>query len=467
MSFADFLRFHWAPAGNNNNANANPVPVDANIPPQNPPAVPVVNRFDGINNVDANAERRPLVNPDRQINLVNRLPVPPAQPLNPQLPGNNLRRRRVNQDSSSNSEHFEARSPEERKLDSSDRATDIFPVSSLEQQRAKPKASSSLIHDSDGEDERFQDALSSEWEDSFTADHPSLSPVSRDNIIHNDNPVQAVDISNEDEDDSDWSDSFSDSSDEAEGEVQRNGENQNVQGIIPGLLNEAEVAANNLAGGLAEEPEENDAEAEARAREELNARLNELGLGGAAGGGLNNDLNNAAEVGIEIRVALFELLGLEGPIYVMFRNAAWLLAFSSVYITVLAFFPYVIGTILAKLLSSKLTSYFILARKFDIFYGYELLEAINKQSIEKNPPLQFNDLLFIGLGYFTIAMAVFFVTGFFSILKNVFRDSSSNATSSVSTLFQTISLNLSQLSLIIKVGLLLVVRIFLLPISLG
>jgi hypothetical protein len=138
-----------------------------------------------------------------------------------------------------------------------------------------------------------------------------------------------------------------------------------------------------------------------------------------------------------------------------------------VYITVLAFFHYVIGSILAKVLSSKLVTCLILLRKLDFFHGYELFEAIGKQSMEKNPPLQFNDLLYIGLGYFTIAIAVFFVTGFFSLLKNVFRDSSSNATSSVSTLFQTISVNLSQLSLIIKVGLLLVVRIFLLPISLG
>jgi hypothetical protein len=214
-----------------------------------------------------------------------------------------------------------------------------------------------------------------------------------------------------------------------------------------------------------------------------------LNLGGlaAGAGGLNADNNipnndggagDNQDVGIEIRIALFELLGLEGPLFVMFRNAAWLLAFSSVYMTVLAFFPYIIGTIMMKLLQTKFKSLLALCIKLDFIGFLPVLEEISNLSTDKYPPLQFLDLVYIAIGYGTICFAVFLVDLVFFLCKKVVSAFTSNndnnpAVNNINNQQQqqgiifTLSANLSQLSLIVKVGLLLVVRIFFLPITLG
>ena len=61
-----------------------------------------------------------------------------------------------------------------------------------------------------------------------------------------------------------------------------------------------------------------------------------------------NDAQHGGE--LEIHVAMDELLGLRGPLYLVWRNIAWLLTFNATYIGLFAFIPYSIGyTVLAAL----------------------------------------------------------------------------------------------------------------------
>eukprot|EP01037_Dinobryon_pediforme_P032847 gene32847-38013_t len=91
---------------------------------------------------------------------------------------------------------------------------------------------------------------------------------------------------------------------------------------------------------------------------------NGAGAGGAEGPGngnhpnanlnLNNNLNNNPNNDDNnVQIAIMDILGIEGPIVVIVRNAAWLLAFSSVYLTLLGFFPYVIGSLLFRFVRLK------------------------------------------------------------------------------------------------------------------
>lgn len=157
----------------------------------------------------------------------------------------------------------------------------------------------------------------------------------------------------------------------------------------------------------------------------------------------------------QVHIAIMDVLGLEGPFFVMFRNAAWLLAFSSVYLTLLGFFPYVIGSILVRLARSKFDS--VLPNFFEGWTLKALFDKVEALSAAANPPLQFMDFVLIAAGYMTIIFVTF---SFDRLLANAKSVKFLEALSTVAD-------PLSQLAVMVKVGVLLIMRIFVLPITLG
>lgn len=63
----------------------------------------------------------------------------------------------------------------------------------------------------------------------------------------------------------------------------------------------------------------------------------------------DGNLEGLQDANVEVRLAIFEILGVEGPFHLMFRNSFWLLGFCALYLFFTAMVPYMIGNMLAKL----------------------------------------------------------------------------------------------------------------------
>jgi hypothetical protein len=164
------------------------------------------------------------------------------------------------------------------------------------------------------------------------------------------------------------------------------------------------------------------------------------------------DDDNVQEVGLEIRVAVLDLLGIEGPVHLMFRNSLWLLGFCSLYLTSSAALPYIIGYKVVQLLRVADLAHMLKEVRLVRF----VLE-VHRQSVEENTPLQMLDFIYIGIGLVAVFVVVF-VVSFTSQLAQKLK---------LSSLLATYYDIVKKLSIVIKVGILLIVRIFLLPLFLG
>lgn len=164
------------------------------------------------------------------------------------------------------------------------------------------------------------------------------------------------------------------------------------------------------------------------------------------------DDDNVQEVGLEIRVAVLDLLGIEGPVHLMFRNSLWLLGFCSLYLTSSAALPYIIGYKVVQLLRVADLAHMLREVRLVRF----VLE-VHHQSVEENTPLQMLDFIYIGIGLVAVFVVVF-VVSFTSQLAQKLK---------LSSLLATYYDIVKKLSIVIKVGILLIVRIFLLPLFLG
>lgn len=166
---------------------------------------------------------------------------------------------------------------------------------------------------------------------------------------------------------------------------------------------------------------------------------------------LFDDINEArrGDAGADIRNALMELIGINGPFHLMFTNALWLKSFCALYILVVVFPPNLLGLYLFRIVQKFIPEEFFL-----IQYSNE----INEISIAKGIPFRFLDFFQI------LGGAVIFFSSLFSL--NLLIKLISSLLPSIQ-LLKDFSKTLDQLSLIIKVGVLLVMRIFLMPITLG
>lgn len=164
--------------------------------------------------------------------------------------------------------------------------------------------------------------------------------------------------------------------------------------------------------------------------------------------------DNVQENGIEIRVALFDLLGIEGPIYIMFRNSFWLLGFCSLYLCSLAALPYIIGYKVVQVFKIH-----ILMKYISIFPVFQFLNDVYDVANKNKIPLQFIDFIYMGTGMSAVFLIVFFL--------NLIAKAALSFKLIGGSMFSNYLELLKKLSVVVKVGLLLVIRIFVLPLVLG
>jgi len=130
--------------------------------------------------------------------------------------------------------------------------------------------------------------------------------------------------------------------------------------------------------------------------------------------------------GMDIHVAIDELLGLRGPLSGLIRNLLWLLAFNTIYLGLFACFPHAIGQRAYKrMLNSEqllnlVTSFPTLSFN-DISFSF-MIESLRAESERRNPILQLPDLASITLGYLTLAALVFLSRTNASIVLHVYKN---------------------------------------------
>ena len=170
----------------------------------------------------------------------------------------------------------------------------------------------------------------------------------------------------------------------------------------------------------------------------------------------------AQEVGLEVRVALFDLLGLEGSLHIMFRNAVWLLGFVTLFMLTLFSLPYLIGMTVSTRFDELYARHAFVSYITDALVSIktrEIYRLVQEFSSKYENPIHFFDITVMGIGFCTIFTVVFMLNSVLHAMYS-YMPRARFAILSISEV-------LSRLATIVKVGLLLVVRIFILPILLG
>ena len=172
---------------------------------------------------------------------------------------------------------------------------------------------------------------------------------------------------------------------------------------------------------------------------------------------LLNAVNNNEEEA-EMQMALDELIGFRGPLHVAFRNIALLLLFNGIYIGIFAFIPYNIG------LSTQLAVYYYFQPTFEWIESHcisssfiqTIRDYIQLSNKSKND-LQLLTFVTISIGFGLIVWITFLCSWIMSQMhSNIPR-----------VFIHQFVEAFNKLTMIMKVGMLLFQRIFILPIILG
>ncbi|CBN76770.1 conserved unknown protein [Ectocarpus siliculosus] len=177
-----------------------------------------------------------------------------------------------------------------------------------------------------------------------------------------------------------------------------------------------------------------------------------------------DDLNDEFLDGdMDVHMAIDELLGIRGPVTMLLRNVLWLLAFHGAYLGLFAFFPFSIGASVTHAVSKYLDPHVLsslggrselyLALR-DVVQGwYELATS----SEEQENTLRLPDLATICLGYMVMSSMVFMWRGIINAI--------SNRTNTQILLRAKKAMRV--IAAVVKVGLLLSLKMLLLPLLLG
>lgn len=519
MSFTDFLRFHWVPAEggnqqlvqpqpNNNNHNDRhaarnvPHPLNLDLPHHQQPVLP------NIPNQNLPHHNHPLPErpPERQLTprrrmSINKVHVP-----------NNLRRSLSNRTSKSDSFHDPSKGNVDKRdskasASSSNDAPEFISISS--------KSSNSSFHQHSLHSKEPVDFLMKV--DSLDTKHTQRlyrsNSIKRKSLLANDSADDASFFPLEDsyynsnfsfegrgelspamEENSEFN--FEENEDESEGEGVLLGSPQNrISRFSFGLeldnlsdeINAGSNATNTMDDKdiipnifsayepevpIFEQPQDNIDDAIPVPIEPLqppqqlppvdNARNNDLGFNFEEFGNDVFDQADAQEVGMEVRIALFDLFGLEGSFYIMLRNAFWLLGFIGLFMVTFFSLPYIIGFNFAQILGRFYPHYPIVTTAFETVIPLkirQIIELVFELSVKYQNPIHFFDLSVIALGFCTIFAMVYTVDAFFFSVFLHFPQ----ARFAIASLREL----LSKSAVVIKVGMLLVIRIFVLPVMLG
>ena len=128
---------------------------------------------------------------------------------------------------------------------------------------------------------------------------------------------------------------------------------------------------------------------------------------------------------MEIHMALDELLGIRGPISALFRNLMWLLAFNTTYLGLFAFIPHTVGVSVNSALRNSLILKFIYGHVpetgLSLDSMHSIITSLNAESRRLNTLLQLPDLATIVLGYLSMACMVFLWKGATSVVLSIIK----------------------------------------------
>lgn len=198
---------------------------------------------------------------------------------------------------------------------------------------------------------------------------------------------------------------------------------------------------------------------------------------------------------MEINVALDELLGLRGPLSTLVRNLLWLLAFNATYLGIFAFVPKAVGSavysgVLNTTLCDKLFKAipYVHSENEDDITLLNIISSLNAESNERDTTFRLPDITIVTLGYFSIA-AMIVMMRLFWVSSQRFRQrirgddqrpvNPPNVGAAVRRARQvderdeieergtTVEVALDATVAVVKVGILLFLKMFLLPLLLG
>jgi len=201
-------------------------------------------------------------------------------------------------------------------------------------------------------------------------------------------------------------------------------------------------------------------------------------------------------VDMEINVALDELLGLRGPFSTLVRNLLWLLAFNATYLGIFSFVPKAVGaTVYSGLFNNTVCDSILMI----IPYVYSenentttlsyIIHELNEESADKETAFRLPDIVTITLGYFSIAAVVVMFRYFWIFLLRLKKKRPQEETATLrppdgghddvrhghhgaqrddpDENGTTLEVALDATVAVVKVGVLLFLKMFLLPLSLG
>lgn len=132
------------------------------------------------------------------------------------------------------------------------------------------------------------------------------------------------------------------------------------------------------------------------------------------------DVDQDDPIDMDINIALDELLGVRGPLLAVGRNLLWLLAFNAVYLGFFAFVPRTVGAAIGSIffnttmsqnfsMSDDENATEVIAFNFtEKFSVVNLWQAIDAESSRQSAAFRLHDVATVLLGYLTLACAVIF-----------------------------------------------------------
>ncbi|CAM9715587.1 unnamed protein product, partial [Phaeothamnion confervicola] len=127
--------------------------------------------------------------------------------------------------------------------------------------------------------------------------------------------------------------------------------------------------------------------------------------GGGGGGAAANDEDDADILDMEVHVALDELLGVRGPLPTLLRNVLWLLAFNGAYLGLFAFVPFSVGSSAIAAIEKRLGP--DVGERWGAPPLLAAARALRRASADGDHTLQLPDLATVCLGYMLMSTMVF------------------------------------------------------------
>jgi E3 ubiquitin-protein ligase MARCH6 len=197
------------------------------------------------------------------------------------------------------------------------------------------------------------------------------------------------------------------------------------------------------------------------------------------------DLDGDENLDVDINIALDELLGVRGPILTVVRNVLWLLAFNAVYLGFFCYIPRTVGMAIAAGLFPRGNE---TLSEGDGFWS--ILREIDVQSQRQETVFRLKDFVAIIMGYFACAAAAWSVRALWVAAQHVLgamttsggliaedtRETWEERMAAVEghlgdepgvALNVAIAVALDGMMAVVKVGVLLFAKMFLLPMVLG